>query len=720
MKFLQKLSLWRRFSIVLALLSLIFLVSGIWSFKALDEFRVGGEDSRRIVAVRDAAADLRATSLHIVDSYLICLELLNADNDSRQNLTERLTALRNQHESRPAALLAQAAASALEGDVLAQVQGTAIAFYSTAFGELLPSLQAGDQPAAMRAMLRMTELYKAHLHAVDHALNLTRELQRGQERKVHERIQQASLLLFIILLLSMSAGLKIVSMIRDSIAYPLQAAIGIADRIAAGDFSARADVHQGQEFDALANAMNQTAQSLERAHAVLQQQAAELEHLAAHDKLTGLPNRALFEERLHQAILQARRDQKELVVMFIDLDKFKFINDSMGRMTGDELLKIVGERMVRCMRSNDAVARMGGDEFIVLLQDQATAANTLLSIVRSIRDAVAQPLQIGEHRVEISCSVGLAKYPEDGEDSVTLLRNADAAMCRAKELGRNNFQFYTAEINAKVRDRLTLHDGLLQAIARNEFVLMYQPQLDLRTRRIVGAEALIRWQRPHTGLVPPMEFIPIAEETGLIVPIGNWVLRTACLQNKAWQDAGMPPVVMSVNVSAIQFLERNLVDQVAQALSEAQLDPCYLALELTESVIMQDVHQAVCKMSELHEMGVELSIDDFGTGYSSLSALKNFPVARLKIDKSFVNEIPGNKDSEKVAAAVVALGHSLRLKVTVEGVETEEQMAFMRQSGCDEVQGYFVSKPLSAAAFEQFMRVSQSTGQWDCAALCDA
>jgi EAL domain-containing protein (putative c-di-GMP-specific phosphodiesterase class I) len=305
----------------------------------------------------------------------------------------------------------------------------------------------------------------------------------------------------------------------------------------------------------------------------------------------------------------------------------------------------------------------------------------------------------------VTCSIGLANYPNDGADPDTLLANADAAMYRAKEIGRDNFQFYTPELNTKVHEKFTLQSELRNAILRSEFVLRYQPQVDLRTGRVFAVEALIRWRHPTLGMIPPIKFIPIAEDTGLIVPIGDWVLHESCRQNKAWQAAGLPPVTVCVNVSARQFKEKNLIGRVVSALQDSGLEAQFLELELTESLIMQDVEQAVATMRALQSLGVQLSIDDFGTGYSSLAALKTFPVARLKIDKSFINDLPNDENDKAVASAVISLGQKLNLRVIAEGVETDEQVAFLRQNNCDEMQGYHFSKPVPAADIEKMLRV---------------
>jgi diguanylate cyclase (GGDEF)-like protein/PAS domain S-box-containing protein len=439
--------------------------------------------------------------------------------------------------------------------------------------------------------------------------------------------------------------------------------------------------------------------------AIERSQAEErIRHMANHDALTGLPNRTLLSDRLNQVLLHAQRYQRGVTVVFIDLDNFKLINDSLGHRAGDDLLKTVAARMVRCVRRTDTVVRLGGDEFVIVLFDQAQNDGGITSSVEKIRDAILEPIELNGQTFQVTCSMGLASYPNDGTDGETLLMNADAAMYRAKEMGRNNYQLYTAEMNIKVHDKLRLQEQLRHALANEEFRLVYQPQVDLRTEKIFGVEALLRWDHPTEGPVFPATFIPLAEQTGLIVPIGDWVLHTACGQNKAWQDAGIPPMTMSVNVSARQFLQKDWVGRVAHALAVSGLDAQYLELELTESLIMQDLDGAIATMTELQAMGVRLSIDDFGTGYSSLSALKHFPIVRLKIDQSFVRELPDGEDNRAIARAVISLGRQLNLKVIAEGVETERQLDFLRDNDCHEIQGYHYSKPVSPSELERLVR----------------
>ncbi len=433
----------------------------------------------------------------------------------------------------------------------------------------------------------------------------------------------------------------------------------------------------------------------------------QIHFLAHHDALTGLPNRTLLMDRLSQALLQAQRNDRRATAIFIDLDNFKMINDSLGHNAGDTLLRIVAERMVECVRATDTVVRLGGDEFVVLLIDQADSPNVAL-VLDKIRAAISEPIPIEGRLLHVTCSIGLATFPEDGTDAETLLMNADVAMYRAKERGRDNVQFYAAEMNIAAHERRVLQEGLRTGLERNEFALVYQPQVDLQSGRIFAVEALARWNHPELGVVAPARFIPIAEESGLIVQLGDWVLREACRQNKAWQDAGMPPITICVNVSARQFREKRWVERVTDALKESGLEAKYLELELTESLLMQDMPQAIATMQELQATGVQFAIDDFGTGYSSLSALKNFPVARLKIDQSFVRNLPHDANDRSIATAVISLGQKLNMKVIAEGVESAEQLAFLKDHNCDEMQGYLFSQPIGSDAFAALMRKQNS------------
>jgi len=434
---------------------------------------------------------------------------------------------------------------------------------------------------------------------------------------------------------------------------------------------------------------------------------SQLERQANYDELTGLANRNLVQDRLNQALAFSHRHDCGLAVLFIDLDHFKKINDSLGHDSGDALLTQVASRLSCSVREGDTVARQGGDEFVLLLPE-IRAEDDVPEITQKLVKAMSAPFNVNGRELHITCSIGIASYPKDGEDRQTLLKNADAAMYRAKELGRNNAQHYAAEMNVKAMERLVLENGLYHALARNEFLLHYQPQVDLRTGEIAGMEALVRWQHPELGLVSPAMFIPVAEDSGLIVSIGEWVLRTACAQNKAWQLAGFKPISVAVNLSARQFRQPDLAEMVAGILRETGLDPACLELELTESLVMQDVEKTISTLGKLKAMGIKLSVDDFGTGYSSLSYLKRFPIDTLKIDQSFVRDITTDPDDAAIAKTIISMAHDMQLRVIAEGVETEAQKSFLQQRHCDEMQGYFFSRPVPAEAFETLLREGRS------------
>jgi len=416
-------------------------------------------------------------------------------------------------------------------------------------------------------------------------------------------------------------------------------------------------------------------------------------HLAHHDFLTDLPNRVLLNDRITQAISLAERNRTQVAVMFLDLDRFKTVNDSLGHTVGDKLLQEVARRLRASMRASDTVSRQGGDEFVILIPDMADAADVARA-AQKVLDAVAYPYSIDGHELVTTPSIGISVYPNDGRDVETLLKNADAAMYHAKESGRNNYQFFTQDMNTRALERLSLERSLRRAIDREELRLHYQPQYDVRTRQIVGVEALIRWEHPDLGLIPPGRFMRFAEDTGLILPMGEWVLREACRQNRAWQAQGLPPVRVAVNISALQFRNAGFSHTVQTALKEAGLESRWLVLEVTESVIMQDVERVTDALEQLKSLGLELAIDDFGTGYSSLSYLKRFPIDRLKIDQSFVRDITSDDDDAAITSAIIGLTRNLGLRTIAEGVETREQLQFLQEHGCDEAQGFLFSRPL--------------------------
>ncbi len=427
----------------------------------------------------------------------------------------------------------------------------------------------------------------------------------------------------------------------------------------------------------------------------------EVARQANHDSLTGLPNRNLLWDRLGRACARAQRYGDFAAVAFLDLDNFKLVNDSLGHSVGDQLLQAVAARLESSLRAMDTVARMGGDEFVLVLSDHKSARSVSGELGRIV-ESFSQSFSVDGRDVFVTASVGVALYPQDAKDPESLMKNAELAMYRAKESGRNAYQLFTPEMQTDVTERLGIEAKLRRALDRGELSLHYQPQVDLRTNRIYGCEALLRWNQPDLGMISPAKFIPLAEETGLIVPIGEWVVRTACLQSKAWQNAGLPAVTVAINISARQFREKNLLQVVAKILGETGLDPAQIELEVTESVIMQDTQRVIAALQALRDMGLRLSVDDFGTGYSSLSYLKRFPVNRLKIDQSFVREISG-ADSAAVAQVVITLGHSMNLRVIAEGVETPEQLAFLRRHECDEMQGYLFAKPMPADEFGKLL-----------------
>ena len=433
----------------------------------------------------------------------------------------------------------------------------------------------------------------------------------------------------------------------------------------------------------------------------------QLEHQASHDALTGLANRNLLADRLDQAIAHARRNKSLVAVLLLDLDRFKVVNDSLGHEAGDALLQTMAQRLTACVRSVDTVARLGGDEFVVLMSD-IDSENDAATLARKLLHQLSLPMMVAGREMVSNASLGIALYPKDAEQASTLLKNADVAMYRAKELGRNSMQFYTPAMNASTLARLELESALRRAVLRDELVLYYQPKVELRRGRVVGAEALIRWRHPQLGMVAPGEFIPLAEETGLIVPIGEWVIDQACAQIKAWQNAGLPDITVAVNLSARQFQQENLARTVGQALRLNEVAARCLELEVTESAVMQDPDKTVAILHELKQIGVLLSLDDFGTGYSSLNYLKRFPIDILKIDQSFVRDIITDPDSAAIAVTIISLAHSLRRRVVAEGVETEAQLDFLRRRRCDEMQGYYFSRPLPAEEFARLLQEGRS------------
>jgi len=439
----------------------------------------------------------------------------------------------------------------------------------------------------------------------------------------------------------------------------------------------------------------------DRLELLLKERTAEVNRLAYYDTLTGLPNRSLFEDRLEQAIAVAQRTAQMLGILFISVDQIKKVHDTLGHMVGDGLLREVGVRLRKCVTESDTVARFAGDEFALLLT-QIGGAKEVVDLIGAISEALRPSFDVKGQDLFATASVGVTLFPFDGEDSANLLKNAGAALYRAKKSGGDNYQFYTADMHAIASRQLALETSLRRAIENHEFLLHYQPRVAVDSLEITGIEALVRWQHPQFGLVSPADFISLAEDTGLIIPIGEWVLRTACRQNKKWQDQGYSPIRVAVNLSARQFQQQDLAETVIRILEEVDLAPHYLELELTESSIMSNADFAIKVLSGLKAMGVTISVDDFGTGFSSLSYLKRLPIDCLKIDQSFVREATSDADDAALVMAIITLAHNLRLTVVAEGVETEEQLAFLRLLRCDEIQGYLFSRPLAAKDFVGF------------------
>lgn len=425
--------------------------------------------------------------------------------------------------------------------------------------------------------------------------------------------------------------------------------------------------------------------------------------LATHDSLTSLPNRFMFSQILNLAIESAHRYHRKLAVFFIDLDRFKNINDTLGHEAGDFLLCEMAARLKQCLRASDIVGRLGGDEFVILLPE-TESAEQVATVAQKVLSASLNPININGQECRVTASIGISLYPDDGKDEQTLMKNADIAMYRAKEEGKNNFQFYSPDIEARSLERLVLENNLRMALERNEFFLHYQAKRNLKTGEIAGVEALVRWQHPELGIISPAQFIPLAEETGLIVLIGRWVLKTACAQNVAWLKQGLPPLCMAVNLSVRQFFDDNLIQDVADALSESGMEPELLEMEITEGMVMQDAERAIRTLTAIKALGVRLAIDDFGVGYSSLAQIKRFPIDTLKVDRSFIRDIPQNREDRAITEAIIAMGRTLSLTVIAEGVETQEQEEFLRDHACDQSQGYYFSKPISPEDFVSFMK----------------
>jgi diguanylate cyclase (GGDEF)-like protein/PAS domain S-box-containing protein len=506
------------------------------------------------------------------------------------------------------------------------------------------------------------------------------------------------------------------SVVRDSIASGSK--IGIDHRILLADGALRI-VHT--EAEVIYDDTGKAASVMGTVQDITERKEAEerIRYLAYYDTLTDLPNSTLFKDRLGQVLLNAKRHGKIVATMLIDMDRFKNINDTLGHQNGDLLLQGVARRLTDSVRKIDPVARlcrdemspvvsrMGGDEFIISLAE-LTRIEDAACVATRIINSLSEPFMIDGHEIFITTSIGISVFPTDGADVDELLKNADIAMYHAKDQGRNNFQFYSASMNVLSFERLTIENKLRKALERGEFVLYHQPRLDLSTGKIVGLEALIRWKSPEIGIVPPAQFIQLAEETGLIVPIGEWVLGTACAQSRAWRDAGYPAIRISVNISGRQFRQKDIGENVSRIVRETGADPRQVELELTESIIMKNEEETIKTLHALKDLGLNLSIDDFGTGYSSLSYLKRFPIDYLKIDRSFIRDVTTSPDDAAITRAIIAMAHSLKLKVVAEGVEKEDQMEFLRAEGCDEMQGFFFSPPVPAESFIRLVEEGKS------------
>ncbi len=441
--------------------------------------------------------------------------------------------------------------------------------------------------------------------------------------------------------------------------------------------------------------------------------ASQIESLAYFDTLTGLPNRAFLQGRISQALSISERDGNELALLFIDLDNFKTINDSLGHSIGDRLLCAVAKQLATCVRDMDIVSRLGGDEFVIILPETGAAGAS--SVAEKILNTLITPYSVNGHELSVSASIGISLFPDDSWDFESLLKHADTAMYRAKGAGRRSYQFFTQSMKEAAHERLDMENRLRKALEKQEFVLFYQPQVEIVTGRIIGTEALIRWQNPELGMVYPIKFIPVAEDCGLITPIGRWVLEEACRQNKTWQTEGLPPISIAVNLSPTQFIYRqqHIADMIADVLNITAMEPQYLEIELTESAVMHDPERAAQILRQLNAMQVKLAIDDFGTGYSSLSYLKRFPITKLKIDRSFVRDLVTDPEDRAIASAIISMGHSLNLKIIAEGVETSEQLEFLQGEGCDEAQGYYFSEPLAAGELSKLLRRNNHAGSID-------
>ncbi len=559
----------------------------------------------------------------------------------------------------------------------------------------------------------------------------------GYPHIIAETSLAKTLLLVLVIILVFSVLLA--RHLHRSINHPIEELTASAVGFHEGDLSITLDESRKDEFGILAKYLNRSntelmeyAQKLTKLNAHLQKEVADrteaeerIRHLACYDSLTGLPNRQLFTDRLTTCLENMKRQKGYAAVLFIDIDDFKHINGIHGHNIGDSLLKEIGIRINNSIRDNDSVSRqnrnkvepssfsrISGDEFVILISNMRAPQDAAI-VIQRLMEAMSQPFQLKDHEILITMSIGVAICPGDGQDAATIVKNADTAMYNAKKKGGDNYQFYTESIHEIIQNRLMIENDLKNALENNELQLHYQPRINGHTGVISSVEAHIRWNRSGKGLVSPAEFIPVAEDTGLIIPIGEWILKTACSQNLAWQKSGLPPMTVSVNISSTQFQQENFRDTILTALEYSSLDPQYLELEFTENILMKNVNINIDIMKQLSELGIRISIDDFGTGYSSFKHLKHFPVDVLKIDKSFINEINNNANDLAIVSAIILMAHSLNLTVVAEGVEIREQLDLLLDNKCDEIQGYYYSRPLPANEFtdlvKKFMHQSLTT-----------